>query len=157
MMADDRFARYNVLLRWVNIRHASHTVAFEAVERLRSEGHSPAVAPQNLYELWVVSTRPKDVNGLGKSIEETRIEIDRLAPPLFHLLPDGPAILPIWLDLVTRYHVRGKPAHDARLVAAMLCHGVRDVVTFNVADFTRYTEIKAHSPKSIAAGEALRQ
>jgi hypothetical protein len=40
-------------------------------------------------------------------------------------------------------------AHDTRLVAAMIIHGIDRLVTFNVADFRRYREILAISPESV--------
>jgi len=36
--------------------------------------------------------------------------------------------------------------HDARLVATMIVNGVKDVLTFNIGDFTRYREIVVHDP-----------
>ena len=40
--------------------------------------------------------------------------------------------------LVIDYRVSGVQVHDARLVAAMLAHGVTHILTFNTADFARY-------------------
>jgi predicted nucleic acid-binding protein len=34
--------------------------------------------------------------------------------------------------------VLGTQLYDARLVAAMLAHGIDRILTFNVADFSRY-------------------
>jgi predicted nucleic acid-binding protein len=39
--------------------------------------------------------------------------------------------------------------HDARLVALMMVHGVRQIVTFNAADFTRYAGIDVVRPDTI--------
>jgi len=46
------------------------------------------------------------------------VELLRLKS-IFILLPDIPAIYPLWENLVIHHGVIGKPAHDARLVAAM--------------------------------------
>jgi hypothetical protein len=46
---------------------------------------------------------------------------------MFLLLPDTPAIYPAWEALVIQHKVSGKPAHDARLVAAMQVHGLSTV------------------------------
>lgn len=56
---------------------------------------------------------------------------------LFFELPELP-LQNAWEQLVQRYSVTGKSAHDARLVAAMVVHGVRGILTFNAHDFTRY-------------------
>ncbi len=37
------------------------------------------------------------------------------------------------------YGVSGVQVHDAHLVAAMLANGITHILTFNAADFTRYT------------------
>lgn len=65
---------------------------------------------------------------------------------LFTVLRDERSVYDLWLKLVTRYQVIGKNAHDARLAAAMIRHGVNRILTFNTRDFARYTEIEAISP-----------
>jgi len=69
---------------------------------------------------------------------------------LFPLLDDSPAIFPEWQRLVAAHAVLGKNGHDARLVAAMLVHGVTHLLTFNTADFARFPGITALDPASIA-------
>lgn len=43
----------------------------------------------------------------------------------------------------------GVNVHDARLVAAMLVHGLTHILTFNISDFARYSEITAVHPTTI--------
>lgn len=146
----------NVLARWVNRLDPSHMLAVNALARLGGDGHTPTLVPQCIYEFWSVATRPKEAtNGLGMDLEAASAIADRLAPPLFLLLQDERAIFPIWRDLVTRYSVRGKPSHDARLVAAMLRHKLTHILTFNTADFARYTEIEAIHPTQIFDGSVV--
>ena len=57
---------------------------------------------------------------------------------MFELLPETPAIYPVWESLVIQYRVFGKPAHDARLVAAMKVHGLTAILTFDTTGFSRY-------------------
>ncbi len=52
-----------------------------------------------------------------------------------------------WLGLVEGHRVIGKQAHDARLVALMLEHEIRHIVTFNGADFVRYPEVRVIDPR----------
>ena len=47
------------------------------------------------------------------------------------------------------YRVAGKNTHDARLVAAMVVHGVSSILTFNIQDFTRYAEITIFDPRTL--------
>ncbi len=64
----------------------------------------------------------------------------------FAILPDAAEALAEWERLVIRHQVSGKKAHDARLVAAMNVHGVSRILTFNGADFSRYSGITVIEP-----------
>lgn len=70
---------------------------------------------------------------------------------MFPLLPDSPAIYPVWENLVIQYRVVGKPAHDARLVAAMHVHGLTTILTFDRIGFSRYAGIEVLHPADAAA------
>ena len=128
----------NILARRFERASPQSLVASAAMKRLRARGDELVIAPQTLYELWVVLTRPATARGgMGK----TPIEAARLLAAcagVCRVLPDSPAILPTWLDLVKRYNVIGVRAHDARLVAAMKIHGVTEVLTFNGRDFQAF-------------------
>jgi predicted nucleic acid-binding protein len=71
---------------------------------------------------------------------------------LFVLLPETPAIYPVWESLVIQHRVSGKPAHDARLVAAMQVHGIASILTFDKSGFARYPGIEVIHPADVAAG-----
>ena len=100
-------------------------------------------------ELWVVATRPVRQNGLGLSTLDATSELMRLKS-MFPLLPDTPAIYPRWESLVIQHQVSGKPAHDARLVAAMQVHGLTSILTFDKTGFSRYAGIEVVSPVDVA-------
>jgi hypothetical protein len=104
-----------------------------------------------LYELWVVATRPVAVNGLGFTTAQAATELIRLQA-LFALFPDTPAIFPEWQRLVVAHEVMGRNAYDARLVAAMAVHGLTHLLTFNLADFARYSGITVLDPAAVAVG-----
>jgi predicted nucleic acid-binding protein len=138
----------NVLVRLSQQTHPHHQAARSATSTLGNRGEVVNIVPQNLYEFWAVATRPTTVNyGLGLTTAQTKIEIARIRS-LFALLPDTAAIYPEWERLVEFHDVKGKTSHDARLVAAMVVHGVTRVLTFNDRDFTRYANIVAINPMS---------
>ena len=112
----------SALLRTLQPLHPQREIARTAIKHLTGQGTELHIVPQNLVELWVVATRPVDQNGLGMTPSVVAAELARLKS-MFLLLPETPAIYPIWEDLVTQLQVSGKPAHDARLVAAMQAHG----------------------------------
>jgi predicted nucleic acid-binding protein len=120
-----------------------------AFETLIARGRELHIVPQNLFELWVVATRPASQNGLGLSTTEAAAELMRLKS-MFPLLPDPPAIYPVWESLVFQYRVAGKPAHDARLVAAMLVHGLTTILTFDRTGFSRYAGIEVLHPADVS-------
>lgn len=138
----------NVLLRTLQVRHPRYETVARALETLPGRGFDLHIVPQNLVELWVVATRPASQNGLGMSVADATSELMRLKA-MFPLLPDTPAIYPAWERLVNRYQVSGKPAHDARLVAAMQVHGLTTILTFDKTGFSRYAGIQALDPASV--------
>ena len=68
---------------------------------------------------------------------------------MFALLPDTPTIYAVWESLVIQYEVVGKPAHDARLVAAMQVHGLTSILTFDKSGFSRYAGIEVVHPADV--------
>ena len=139
----------NTLLRTLQPLHPQREAARVAIKALAARGHELHLVPQNLVELWVVATRPVSQNGLGLSTTEAAAELMRLKS-MFPLLPDTPAIYPVWESLVIQYQVSGKPAHDARLVAAMQVHRLTTILTFDKAGFSRYAGIKVVDPSDAA-------
>jgi predicted nucleic acid-binding protein len=140
----------NTLLRTLQPLHPQREIARSAIKALTARGHELQLVPQNMMELWVVATRPVAQNGLGLSIPRATSELMRLKG-MFPLLPDTSAIYPVWESLVIRYQVSGKPAHDARLVAAMQVHGLTSILTFDKTGFSRYAGIEVVHPADAAA------
>ena len=58
------------------------------LDKLERDGNELVIVPQVLVEFWVVATRPKSVNGLGLTIEETERELENLQK-IFTLLPEN--------------------------------------------------------------------
>jgi predicted nucleic acid-binding protein len=139
----------NVLLRSIQQTHPMHESSLQAIRILFEQGETLCIIPQNLIEFWVVATRPIEVNGLGLSFADALNELEQLKN-CFVLLPDTASIFPAWENLIAKYQVIGKPSHDARLVAAMIAHNVSHILTFNISDFRRFTEITALDPRNIS-------
>ncbi|MFT3878569.1 MAG: hypothetical protein QM703_02790 [Gemmatales bacterium] len=68
-----------------------------------------------------------------------------------HCLPDITAMYDRWKTLVFSHHVKGTQVYDAKLVAAMLENGVSHLLTYNIADFKRYSNITIWSPLDVMA------
>jgi predicted nucleic acid-binding protein len=138
----------NILTRLAQPEHPMHLAASGALEALKQQGKALCIVPQVLYEYWAVSTRPKAQNGLQMNVSEIASSVIELRK-LFPLHRDDPTLIDQWLQLVTQYEVKGKNAHDARLVAAMNVHGVNQILTFNESDFSRYDGITVLTPAAV--------
>jgi predicted nucleic acid-binding protein len=135
----------NVVLRTASSADPEHARVRGFVEELTAVGDDLCIAPQVVYEYWVVATRPADVNGFGLSPPEARLSVDQVLR-VFRLLRDPADLLSRWLDLCTSLHVSGRAAHDARLVAWMLSCDIARLVTLNSGDFKRFAEIECITP-----------
>jgi predicted nucleic acid-binding protein len=142
----------NLLLRSIQTDHAHYPMATSALLLLRRTERL-CITTQNLYELWSVCTRPAAVNGMGMSTTDAKTELDK-ARRFFTLLPDAPAIFNEWERLVTTHDVKGKNAHDARLVAAMIVQGIEKILTFNKKDFLRFSQIQVLTPDEILSSRS---
>lgn len=138
----------NVVLRFSNPSDAQHDLAKAVVATLLMQGNECYLTSQVLIELWVVSTRPIDVNGLGWSIEQTRNIIDQLLER-FPMAEETWQIFPTWLNVVTENQIKGKRTHDARIVALMLTSGIDHVLTLNPNDFSGLADIRVVHPREI--------
>lgn len=145
----------NVVLRLGDKHHVMHGEALAAIDWLDANGHECVIVPQVLYEYWVVATRPRENNGLGMSVSEANAAISQ-SVEFFRLLLDERGVFKYWRDLVAANDVKGKSAHDARLVAAMQRHGLIDLLSFNKSDFVRFAAINVFSPADVINGQLSR-
>jgi PIN domain-containing protein len=139
----------NVLLRMVDVGQATQPVAELAV-RILGHNQPLRIFPQTLIEFWAVATRPRINNGLELTISDTSAQLEKLKR-MFVLLADTAEVFAAWERIVSSYQVVGKQAHDAHIVASM--HGVTHLLTFNDADFKRYSEIIVVNPQTISEEE----
>jgi predicted nucleic acid-binding protein len=140
----------NVLLRAIQVDNLPlRAAAREAVRELYRQGDVLCICPQNLIELWNVSTRPVSANGFGLTTQAAEKNMST-CERLFRLLPDTPEVFAEWKRLVTTHHVAGVKVHDARLVAAMCVHGISSILSFDTADFSRYPVQVLHPQQVLA-------
>ncbi len=136
----------NVLVRISNVRDPQLPIIAECLRQWVERGAELCIVPQNIYEFWVVATRSVEQNGLGRTPGQARGDVDVLCQA-YRLLPDPPDLLRSWLELCAKHEVRGKQAHDARLVACMRAHLVHQLVTFDNRDFDRFPEVQCIVPR----------
>jgi predicted nucleic acid-binding protein len=141
----------NILLRIVDQTAKEHSVCVEALRVLDDRGEDLAICAQLMIEFWSVATRPSNANGLGLSPQRAAFFLDGFTQSL-KTLPEPADIAVYWRRTVEQYSVISKQAHDARLVALMDAHGVRQILTLNLADFARYTNVQSLPPTQVIAG-----
>jgi predicted nucleic acid-binding protein len=140
----------NILLRSAQPSHPLCPPATRAVSKLIRQKDSVFFCSQNIAEFWNVATRPADRNGLGLTQEEVLQEVSSIEK-LLTLLPDVPATYGAWKQIVKDHKVQGVKVFDARLVATMSVYAVESILTFNVADFKRYSQVNAIDPSTVLA------
>lgn len=128
----------NVLLRYCDQDNPDHALCVRAIRGLVAQGDDVCLCAQILIEHWSVATRPPSVNGLGLEPDEAdrQLAVATLALPC---LPEPPDMAERWRKVARENAVRGRQAHDARIVALMFAHGVAHILTLNPGDFARYT------------------
>ncbi len=132
------FIDTNVLVT-SRIRHAPyHDVARARLDRARQSSENVSISRQILREYLAVVTRPQPWR-TGISREEAFDDVNRLLNN-YDILEDGPDVTETLIRLCREVSVGGRQIHDANIVATMLAHGERRLLTFNTADFRRFGE-----------------
>jgi predicted nucleic acid-binding protein len=151
MMEDKRlFLDTNILLAASDQDRRHHRACFDLLESALGGEASFYASGQVFREYLVVATRPTESNGLGmsranalKNVEEFRLCIQALE--------ETSAVLERLINLVRHHRIQGKRIHDANLAAAMLEHGLRQLVTLNPEDFKVFPDLILLGPDSIVA------
>jgi len=138
----------NVLLRFFELQDPKNAEIVNAFNVLRNAAEPSFTCAQVLIEYWVSATRPLDANGFGLDCAQADMRLG-VVQSLFPCLPEPPDMAERWRKVVSENAVRGRQAHDARIAALMLAHGVTHLVTLNPTDFTRYDGITPVTPQDI--------
>ena len=107
------------------------------IQKLDEAGSVLYICPQNMQEYRQVLTRPRTSNGLGLNSAEVASRMNRLEAE-FTLVPESPAIYPLWHKIVETAQSVGRANFDARLVAVAKSAGIGAVLTYEAAAFAKY-------------------
>jgi len=138
----------NILLRIARRLDPQHKIVDAALACLAGQGTTFYYTHQNIAELWNAMTRPVARNGLGLSIADAEREVSAIEAGM-SLLADNAAVYQEWRRIVVKHNVSGVQVHDASLAAVMYVHGVRHILTLNVADFSRFDGLAAMHPDAV--------
>ncbi len=139
-VGDILFLDTNVLLTATDESRLQHWHATQLFARSNRHGLRLAVSGQILREYLVVATRPVDVNGLGLDVRDATANVSEFLRRL-DLYDETEAGSERLCRLARIHDLRGKRIHDANIVATMMAHGIRALVTQNLEDFALFDEI----------------
>src|SRR5947199_3899799 len=129
----------NLLTRMTRSHEPQASLARAAIQALLGRGELLVLVPQNLYEFWVVATRPPGAppagsNGLGMTPAQAGHWL-RFFQRRFTLLPDREELSGRWQEQVETQGVKDYRTNDVSPVAAMQSYGIARLRTFNIAQF----------------------
>jgi predicted nucleic acid-binding protein len=124
------FLDTNILIYYLSPLSPFYPATKQTLRRLIASGSMFFIAPQTLYEFWVMATRPEVNGGLGFPPEKARREIHLLLRR-FQLLDDSVADWSDIINLAVAEGIIGRRIHDARIIAVMRAHGLTDVLSFD--------------------------
>ena len=130
------FVDTNVLVEAKVSDAPHHELATTILGRSQADGESISISRQILREYLASLTRPQSWH-MPLSMEEVLSDVERMARA-FLVLEDGPSVTESLVALCRAIPVGGRQIHDANIVATMLAHRERRLLTFNTADFRRY-------------------
>lgn len=132
------FIDTNVLIHARISESPEHSIARARLQQAVRDSEPLRISRQVVREYLAVITRPQTwLVPLPR--EEALASASRLLSG-FQILEDGPAVTETLLALCREIPVGGRQIHDANIVATMLTHREHRLLTFNTADFLRYTQ-----------------
>ena len=130
------FIDTNVLVKSRIPSAPDHDAARASLERAFRDPEPLRISRQVIREYLAVVTRPQTwpvAITRGDALDD----VSRLIGS-FEILEDGPVVTESLVGLCREIPAGGRQIHDANIVATMLAHGERRLLTLNVSDFRRY-------------------
>lgn len=133
------FLDTNVLV-YANIQSFPlHSIALRAIQTLTDNRSQLWISRQILREYIATVSRPQAYS-TTQPIEIIIAQVQYFETH-FEIAEDGPAVTAQLLQLLAQIPTGGKQIHDANIVATMLTAGVQALLTHNVRDFERFSDL----------------
>lgn len=135
------------ILVYAHRREAAEHAAASAVVRSLAEGAQPWAIPWPcLYEFFSVVTNPKIWRDAASAPSQAWAQIDAwLGSPSLRPLAETPEFGRVLARFLDRPRVRGAIAHDARVAALCVAHGIEALLTRD-RDFSLFEELRTRNP-----------
>ena len=130
------FVDTNVLVRARFEAAPDHLLARRRMQEAGDTGEALRISRQVIREYLATVTRPQSWSP-PVAMHAALAHVATLESA-FELLEDGPAVTGMLKSLCRDVPFAGRQVHDANIVATMLAHGERRLMTFNSRDFRRY-------------------
>jgi predicted nucleic acid-binding protein len=141
MTGDDNrvFIDTNILVYARAAQSPFHNAALQVIQSLDDSGVEIWISRQILREYLSTLTRPQQfTNPLSL---ETLIEDIRLFQTRFRVAEDNRQVTQQLLTLMEQIYIGGRQVHDANIVATMQIYGISQLLTHNIADFNRFSNL----------------
>jgi predicted nucleic acid-binding protein len=138
----------NILLRISEPAHPHYAPVMSALQAMAAAGHGFCIASQTVSEFLAVATRSVADRGLGMQAAAADGELSKLIG-LLELLYESETVIDRLRRLVVLHNVSGKSVHDTKLVASMVANSVTHLLTLDIRDFARFTEVAVLDPRSL--------
>ena len=132
------FIDTNLLVAYMNVDVPEHLNARVILDLALQEAEPLRISRQVMREYLAVVTRPQSWSA-PVAMTDALNDVDRLIRA-FEILEDGTRVTEALIALCREVPVGGRQIHDANIVATMLAHGEWRLLTFNTADFRRYSD-----------------
>ena len=143
------FIDTNVLVRARFAVAPHHGLARSLLRNVVAGTERPRISRQIVREYLAVVSRPQLWSQPLVMADALR-DVDWFLTA-FELLEDGPDVTRALVALCLEVPVAGRQVHDANIVATMLAHGERRLLTFDREDFRRYANrVELVDPAPIA-------
>lgn len=133
------FLDTNVLVYAASLRAPLHQRAVEELRKRHESKQDLWISRQVLREYLVTLSRAQTYSN-PRSLQDLAGDV-RYFLSHFLVADEGPAVTEKLLELIEQTGTSGKQIHDANIVAAMLVHGVTELLTNNPGDFARYSGV----------------
>lgn len=141
MTGDDNrvFIDTNILVYARAAQSPFHNAALQVIQSLDDSEVEIWISRQILREYLSTLTRPQQfTNPLSL---ETLIEDIHLFQTRFRVAEDNLQVTQQLLTLMEQIYIGGRQVHDANIVATMQIYGISQLLTHNIADFNRFSNL----------------
>jgi predicted nucleic acid-binding protein len=133
------FVDTNVLVYAAVSQAPLHADARSAVRSQQEAGAELWISRQVLREYLATLSRPQSFS-IPQPVAVLIGDVQKFQDS-FLIAEDGPAVTAKLLELLEMLPVGGKQIHDANIVATMLVHDIRTILTHNANDYARFAQL----------------